>query len=319
MQKRPGRSAMLLVIVAVIATWTHAALAAVPRLLTEQGRLYDLNDTPLTGSVKLVFNLYEDATSGSSIWTETQTVELDSGNFSVNLGEATPFNTLFTTEAAAGKTLYLGITVNTDQELSPRQTLLAVPYALVADNAVGDITPSSVSVAGNMVIDSTGKWVGSAAGLQGPPGPAGATGATGAQGPTGATGAPGAPGATGPTGMTGATGAQGAAGVPCSGCVDDASIKSGSLSHSHAFTTQVVSTSAFVNANAGLQQPIACPAGTTVTGGGCGAQYGGPLVTTNLSAPSGNGWTCWFSNQDSAGHLGYSYAVCATSAAWAHP
>lgn len=325
MKKNFRQSSMLLVIVALVATWTHAALAAVPRILTEQGRLYDMNDMPLTGSAKLVFNLYENATSGSSIWTETQTVALDSGNFSVNLGEATPYNDLFAAEALAGKTLYLGITVNTDQELSPRQTLLAVPYAVVADNAIGDITPNSVSVGGNMVIDSTGKWVGSVAGLQGSPGVAGATGAAGAQGLQGATGAAGAqgpqgvPGQDGAPGAMGSTGPQGAAGVPCSGCVNDASIKSGSLTHSHGFTTQIVSVSAFVNAASGLQQPVACPAGTTVTGGGCGAQYGGPLVTTNLNAPSGNGWTCWFTNQDSAGHMGYSYAVCATSAAWSHP
>lgn len=322
MKKKLMGSSVLLVIVALVATWTSAAFAAVPRILTEQGRLYDSSNTPLTGSAKLVFNLYEEAASGSSIWTETQTVDLDSGNFSVNLGEATPFADLFTTEAASGKTLYLGITVNTDEELSPRQTLLAVPYAIVADNAVGDITPTSVSVAGNTVIDSTGKWVGSTAGLQGPAGvqgPPGATGATGATGAQGPQGVPGSNGAVGATGATGATGPQGPAGVPCSGCVDNGSIAAGALSHSHGFTTQVVNAAALISAGAGLQQPVTCPAGTTMTGGGCGAQYGGPLVVTDISMPDGNGWTCWFSNTDSAAHYGYSYAVCATSAAWSNP
>jgi hypothetical protein len=63
------------------------------------------------------------------------------------------------------QTLYLGIKVNTDPELSPRQPLLSVPYAMVASNAIGDITPKSVSVNGKTVIDSMGNWKGPPTGV----------------------------------------------------------------------------------------------------------------------------------------------------------
>ena len=81
--------------------------------------------------------------------------------------------------ANADSKLFLGIRVNDDLELSPRQPVLSVPYALVAENAVGDITPTSITVNGTKVIDSTGAWVGPSAGIQGPQGVQGSPGQSG--------------------------------------------------------------------------------------------------------------------------------------------
>src|SRR5205814_2120782 len=88
---------------------------------------------------------------------------------------------------------------------------------------IGTATPSAtldvngnVAIAGNVVIDATGHWVGSPTGLIGP---TGATGPTGAAGTNGTNGTNGATGATGPTGSqgvqgnTGPTGSQGIAGA----------------------------------------------------------------------------------------------------------
>src|ERR1700722_9525877 len=156
------------------------ARAAVPTFLTEQGRLFDNMGNPSTGTVSLTFNAYTSATGGTSLWTEVQSIPLDSGYFSAILGEVTPLPAgFFEAQAAAGSTVYLGITVNTDAEMTPRQPIQSVPYALVANNAVGDITPNTVSVAGMKVIDNTGKWVGPSSGLVGPQGPAGPAGGPG--------------------------------------------------------------------------------------------------------------------------------------------
>jgi hypothetical protein len=67
---------------------------------------------------------------------------------------------------AGHSSLYLELRVEGDK-LSPRQHIGAVPYAQVALNATGDITPKSISVAGNPVIDATGKWVGDTTNLSG--------------------------------------------------------------------------------------------------------------------------------------------------------
>jgi hypothetical protein len=192
---------------------SSAASAGVPRSLTEQGRLFDSGGSPLNVTTTLQFALYAGPAGGAALWSETRTVTLDQGYFSAQLGAVTPFPAGLWT----GASLYLGITVGTDPEMTPRQATQSVPYALVAGDAVGDLHPATVSVNGALVIDQNGNWVGPATGLVGPMGPQGATGAAGATGATGATGAPGAVGPTGSTGAPGATGAvgpQGATGNP---------------------------------------------------------------------------------------------------------
>jgi hypothetical protein len=182
--------------------------STVPHLLTQQGRLFDTAGNPESGTMSIHFALYAAATGGASIWSETQSVTLDSGYFSTQLGESTTLPT----SAFDGSELFVGVTVGTDAEMTPREPVVSVPYALVAENAIGDIAPHSVSVAGAPVIDSSGHWVGSTSGLTGPQGASGPQGGSGAQGAAGAQGAQGATGAQGSSGPQGATGAQGAQG-----------------------------------------------------------------------------------------------------------
>jgi hypothetical protein len=73
----------------------------------------------------------------SSLWAETQTVTVTDGIFSVNFGDVTTLNLPFDTP------YYLGITVGSDSEMTPRQPLTSVAYAFrakkadsVKDNAV---------------------------------------------------------------------------------------------------------------------------------------------------------------------------------------
>ena len=192
---------------------------AVPGTITHQGRLYDAGAQPVSGTLDVAFAIYDDAASPTPIWSEVHSVTFEDGYFSVALGALVPF------DAAVfdGSTRHLGITVGSDPEMTPRAVVGSVPYALLAGNVTGDITPSSVSIAGfGEVIDANGNWVGSPTGLVGPEGPegpqgiagpTGPAGADGAAGPIGPTGPDGATGATGPTGPDGATGATGPAGA----------------------------------------------------------------------------------------------------------
>jgi hypothetical protein len=206
------------------AMWSGPASAAVPNLLTEQGRLLDANGAPVTGSVSIVFTIYDAASGGATLWTETQTLTLDAGYFSARLGEVT----MIPATAFDGSIRHLGVKVGADPEMTPRQEVVSVPYAMLANNVNGDITPRTVTIGNTTVIDGNGNWVGPPTGLVGPTGPAGATGATGSPGlagpagpagPTGETGATGLPGVPGPPGATGATGPTGPAGVAPSGAV----------------------------------------------------------------------------------------------------
>ena len=129
-----------------------SARAAVPGLV-EQGRLLDSSGNPLNSTLSFVFTVYDAATGGSALWTETQSaVVISNGYFSAQLGSVTPIPaTVFD-----GSVRYLGIAVDGDPEMTPRQALTSVAYALLAGNVSGDITPNSVKINGTTVIDSTG-------------------------------------------------------------------------------------------------------------------------------------------------------------------
>jgi hypothetical protein len=143
--------------------------------------------------------------------------------------------TSFTAGLWDGAVKFLGLKVGTDSEMTPREEISSVPYALVAQNAIGDITPNSLTIGtpsagasigtdgtlkvGGVTIINPNGTLAIGTGAQGPSGPKGAsgpsgpTGATGATGPTGPSGPIGVTGSTGPSGPTGATGPSGATGA----------------------------------------------------------------------------------------------------------
>lgn len=193
------------------------ASAAVPSVLNHQGRLYDASNEPVNGPIDIEFAIYDAPDALAPVWSEIHTITFEDGYYSVTLGNDDPLLDILT-----GDEMYLGITVGSDPEMTPRSPIDSVPYALVANNAVGDITPTSIVINGATVIDENGEWVGAPTGLVGPQGPQGPIGMTGPTGPTGPTGAIGPAGATGPTGPagpagpigpTGPTGPQGLQGV----------------------------------------------------------------------------------------------------------
>jgi hypothetical protein len=114
-----------------------AAPAATPGQINYQGLLLDDQGQPVTGNVDLVFRLFTAAQGGTALWTEAHpdVAALD-GVYDAVLGATTPI----TPAMIAGDSLYLEIAVE-GETLTPRQRLVAVPYALraaVADN-VGNV------------------------------------------------------------------------------------------------------------------------------------------------------------------------------------
>lgn len=189
----------------------RGASAAVPTQITHQGRLFTANGEPVNDALLVTFAVYaaeapED--DDSPLWSETISISFDDGYFSTVLD--------FTEEQAAkvfdGSVRYLGITVANDREMEPRTPIGSVPYAMVANNAVGEITPKLVKIGDKVVIDENGNWVGNPSGIAGPPGPPGSQGPAGLpgeMGPAGPPGLPGPPGADGPMGPAGLPGERG--------------------------------------------------------------------------------------------------------------
>jgi hypothetical protein len=206
-----SRLVALLLVTAVISLHGVQAEAAVPNKVSFQGKLSQ-SGAPVTGNVDMTFRLYDAASGGTPLWSETQTVSVSNGIYSVLLGNSIPLALVF------DATYFLGVQVQAEAEMSPRVVLSSAPYALMAGNvADGSITATKIGeacAAGETLISNGTSWAcGLATGPQGPAGPMGPTGATGATGPAGPAGATGATGPAGPAGATGATGPQGPQGI----------------------------------------------------------------------------------------------------------
>lgn len=111
-----------------------------------QGRLADADGNPLTGTYNMIFRLYDVPTGGAPLWEEQWTgsngVRLSDGLFNVMLGSLTPIPQSVIT---GHDSLFLGITVDTDDEMTPRVQLGSVPFAVQALTVPdGSITPAKL-------------------------------------------------------------------------------------------------------------------------------------------------------------------------------
>ncbi|MBN2280355.1 MAG: hypothetical protein JXQ65_07235 [Candidatus Marinimicrobia bacterium] len=106
-------------------------MAQIPQLINYQGHLVNSEGDPLNGSHEIEFRLYDQATSGTLLWNEIQTVEVTQGILNVLLGSVSPINPgLFD-----GSDRFLTLKVGADSEMSPRTKLTSVAYAFRALNA----------------------------------------------------------------------------------------------------------------------------------------------------------------------------------------
>lgn len=98
-----------------------------------QGRLADTSGNPLTDTVNMTFRLYAAAGGGAPLWEEQWTgansVQVSDGLFNVMLGSV---NAIGQEVITGNGSLFLGITVGTDSEMSPRVQLGSVPFATQA-------------------------------------------------------------------------------------------------------------------------------------------------------------------------------------------
>jgi hypothetical protein len=113
--------------------------SGVPREIGFQGKLTDQTGNPITTSVQITFSFYNAATGGTALFSESQSVTPNArGIYSVRIGSATggginlPFDQPY----------YLGVTVGTDPEMTPRYPVVSAAYAMRADesNALANLT-----------------------------------------------------------------------------------------------------------------------------------------------------------------------------------
>jgi len=110
----------------------------------------DSQGVPLEGPYTLTVALYTTATGGTPIWSELHpNTSFTGGHFSILLGNGTPPKPLDTVDWT--QPLWLGVQINTDPELAPRQQITSVPLAITAERLTGPIT----TVGSNVGIGTT--------------------------------------------------------------------------------------------------------------------------------------------------------------------
>ena len=141
--KRRGKTGLMLLSITLLTA--IMAFAAVPQQITYQGYLTDdVGDPVADGTYSIQFAIYSAPVDGKEFWNSGfQNVEVTNGLFTVELGDSnmTPIPHDLYTDTS----LYLGITIDGEKEMTPLIRLNTVPYAyqslradtaLVAENAL---------------------------------------------------------------------------------------------------------------------------------------------------------------------------------------
>ncbi|MBP1464949.1 hypothetical protein EYB53_004425 [Candidatus Chloroploca sp. M-50] len=120
-----------------------------------QGRLADAGGLPLTGTYTMVFRLYAASTEGVPLWEEQWTgpngVQVSDGLFNVMLGSLSPIAPSVIT---TNPNLWLGVTVGTDDEMTPRIQIGTLPFAVQA-LTVPDAAITTAKLADDAVTSAT--------------------------------------------------------------------------------------------------------------------------------------------------------------------
>ena len=106
------------------------AEAAIPHLISYQGRLTDAQGAPITGSRAITFRIYDAGAGGNLLWSETHSnATLVDGIFEVLLGSVSALNLPF------DKQYYMAIQIGNDPEMTPRQKIASAGYAYRSEHA----------------------------------------------------------------------------------------------------------------------------------------------------------------------------------------
>jgi hypothetical protein len=118
--------------VAMVLSASPGTPVAVPTTIGFEGFLADSNGQPLTtGTYSITFSIYNVATGGTALWSETKQVQVTSGLYATTLG--TTNNPVFLN--SLNDVRWIGVAVSGGAEVTPRTQILSVPFAINADSA----------------------------------------------------------------------------------------------------------------------------------------------------------------------------------------
>jgi hypothetical protein len=113
--------------------------AGVPQMINYQGTLTDKDGKPVAnGNYTIEFKIYDVPSGGAALWSEkwepaSSQIAVVGGTFNAMLGFLNPIPVAFFADHPVA---YLGIKVETDSEMLPRQQITSVGYAFTAGNGI---------------------------------------------------------------------------------------------------------------------------------------------------------------------------------------
>lgn len=123
---------------------TCAAYSAVPPIISYQGKLMQPSGAAVRdGTYSIQFAIYDVPTGGTALWSETNSsVQVKGGLFSVLLGSVVnlPVNIFDNPDR------WFAVKVGTDPEMTPRQKIASVGYAIKAGTADSAATVADASI-----------------------------------------------------------------------------------------------------------------------------------------------------------------------------
>jgi len=125
-----------------------SSYSQVPQMINYQGKLTDASGNLINGNYNMTFSIYEVATGGTPLWTETQNaVPVENGVFSVLLGSVNPIPF----DVFNGAIRYLEVAV-AGTPMTPRKEIVSVGYAFRAETA-------------NLALQADDDWAGAGTGM----------------------------------------------------------------------------------------------------------------------------------------------------------
>lgn len=135
----------IVAILSLFTIFTSQAFSAIPQTISYQGYLTDNAGAPIDTTVNITFKIYDDPSGGTALWTSPRIVQVSNGVYSIQLGSVTPLVGL-----QFDVPYFLGIDIESNGEMTPRQAFESVPYSVVSAQA-----EVAQSVASGVVTDSS--------------------------------------------------------------------------------------------------------------------------------------------------------------------
>ncbi len=146
-----SQAAMAVALLGLLVSAGALSAATPPTLVNYQGRLLTSGGSPVADNTySVVFTIWNDPTASAmanQVWTSgSVSVTTKDGLFSVTLGES-PMPPLDHGVFVTEDSLYIGITVPPDGEMSPRSRFVSTPYSSLARYAINAVMSDSAYAA----------------------------------------------------------------------------------------------------------------------------------------------------------------------------